>query len=292
MVTSMTGYGRYNNILFNKDILVEIKSVNHRFFECNVKTPKFYGYLDDIIKKEIKKNINRGKIDVGVYITSVNGEPLDINLNLDVVNAYKKALLDMSFALDIENDIKVSTLSQFSDIFFINKTSENEEDIINSVMDIVNVALKKFKDMREIEGQSIKDDLKDKIFFVNQQLDYIDDKKEDAIKVYEKRLENKIDALVKDINVSEDRVLLEVAVFSEKSSIDEEIVRLKSHILQFEQTIDEVGAKGKKLDFLTQELNREINTIGSKSCDSDITKKVILIKNELEKIREQIQNVE
>jgi len=292
MVRSMTGYGRHSEIIEDKEILVEIKSVNHRFFECNIKTPKFYGFLDAHIKKMLKNNINRGKVDVSIYINSVIGECVEVRANTDVALAYKVALSHISEKLSIANDVKMSTFALFNDIFTVTKDVPSEYSIVNDVLTVAQKSLDKFLDMKNIEGANIELDILNILKNINYNLNTIIDSKDKIVKNYEEKLFRKMQAIMKNTDTNENRILLEVGIFSEKVNIDEEIARLKSHMEQFNDILNEKGVEGKKLDFLAQEINREINTIGSKMSYSDVIKSVIDMKNEIEKIREQVQNME
>lgn len=292
MVNSMTGYGKYSDIISDREITVEIKSVNHRFFECNVRTPRFYNYLDIPLKKIIGKKVNRGKVDVNIYIVDINGDELMVKPNIDVAKNYKNALVEISEKIHIDYDLTISSLSRFNDIFTVIRKSENEEQIVKDVEGVLEIALQNFLSMREIEGKNVKNNILSILTNISEYINIININKDDIVKRYKEKLYKKIKDTLGDYTIDENRVLLEVSIFSEKVAIDEEIDRLKSHLEQFYYILNNEIHCGKKLDFLAQEINRETNTIGSKVSSTDIVKCIICIKNEVEKIREQVQNIE
>ncbi len=292
MIKSMTGFGRERCILDNREILVEIRSVNHRYFEFSARTPKAYGYLDEKLKAFLKNDISRGKIEVSVLIYNQEGTSAQIEVNKEIALGYIDALRNSADELDLEDDLTLSNIMRLPDIFTVVKISEDEEVIWNQVKSVTEKALERFVDMRVTEGMKMYDDIVSRLNFLEDAVGKIEDQSPNTAKAYEERLYAKIKEMLADRNIDEQRIITEVAVFSEKTAIDEETVRLRSHIAQFRNLINSDEPVGRKLDFLVQELNREVNTIGSKAQDLYITKLVVDMKSEIEKIREQIQNIE
>lgn len=292
MIKSMTGFGRERCILDNREILVEIRSVNHRYFEFSARTPKAYGYLDEKLKAFLKNDISRGKIEVSVLIYNQEGTSAQIEVNKEIALGYIDALRNSAEELDLEDDLTLSNIMRLPDIFTVVKVSEDEEVIWNQVKSAAEKALERFVDMRVTEGMKMYDDIVSRLNFLEDSVGNIEVQSPNTAKAYEERLYAKIKEMLADRNIDEQRIVTEVAVFSEKTAIDEETVRLRSHISQFRNLINSDEPVGRKLDFLVQELNREVNTIGSKAQDLYITKLVVDMKSEIEKIREQIQNIE
>lgn len=292
MIKSMTGFGRERCILDSREILVEIRSVNHRYFEFSARTPKAYGYLDEKLKAFLKNDISRGKIEVSVLIYNQEGTSAQIEVNKEIALGYIDALRNSAEELDLEDDLTLSNIMRLPDIFTVVKVSEDEEVIWNQVKSAAEKALERFVDMRVTEGMKMYDDIVSRLNFLEDSVGKIEVQSPNTAKAYEERLYAKIKEMLADRNIDEQRIVTEVAVFSEKTAIDEETVRLRSHISQFRNLINSDEPVGRKLDFLVQELNREVNTIGSKAQDLYITKLVVDMKSEIEKIREQIQNIE
>lgn len=292
MIRSMTGYGREQKIVDQREITVEIKSVNHRYYELSARVPRVYGYIEEKLKSFIKGSISRGKIEVNVTINNLNGKEANINVDKLMAAGYINALKAANEELHMTDDITLSTLIKFSDIFNVQKVAEDEEKIWEDVCSVANEALVKFIDMRQTEGEHLKKDLIVKIHNNEEILEIIEKTAPLTAENYRNRLYAKLKEVLEDTNIDEQRILTEAAVFAEKIAIDEEIVRLKSHMKQFRELLETDEPVGRKLDFLVQEINREINTIGSKAQNLDITKCVVNMKSEVEKIREQIQNIE
>ena len=292
MIRSMTGYGREQTIINNRDILVEIRSVNNRYYDFSARFPRAYGYLEEKLKSFLQGSISRGKVEVSVSIYNNDNADEQIEVNMSVAKGYINALREANKELELNDDITLSQITRFSDVFNVKKIAEDEEAIWSSVKDVANSALKKFVSMRETEGEKIKDDLLDKLSGIEVMLTKIEKRSPEVTENYRNRLFTKLKDILTDNNIDEQRILMEAAVFSEKTAVDEETVRLHSHISQFRTFLNASEPIGRKLDFLVQEMNREINTIGSKSQDLDITRIVVDVKSEIEKIREQIQNIE
>ena len=292
MIRSMTGYGREQQIIDQRDITVEIKSVNHRYYEFSARVPRAYGYLEEKLKSFVKGKISRGKIEVGVTINNLNGKEADIKVDKTMALGYVNALRNANEFLNLEDDITLTSLMKFSDIFTVQKIAEDEEKIWNDVKSVAEKALKKFVAMRETEGQSLKSDLLAKLSVVEETLKNVEKLAPLTVENYREKLYAKLKEVLGDTDIDNQRILTEAAIFAEKIAIYEETVRLGSHICQFRELLENDEPLGRKLDFLVQEINREINTIGSKAQNLDITKCVVDMKSEVEKIREQIQNIE
>lgn len=292
MIKSMTGYGRAQQNLGGRDITIEIRSVNHRYFEYSSRLPRAYGYLDDKLKKLVQTGVSRGKVDVGLVIISAEGAGAKVEINHELAGEYLDALRALGRELSVEDDITLSALSRFGDIFTVRKAVEDEDAIWADVSAVAQAALDNFVEMRGIEGDKLKADILERLVAIEGAIAVIEERSPQTVAEYRARLTAKLTEILENRSVDEQRVLTEVAILGEKLAVDEETVRLRSHIAQLRTILGEPDAVGRKLDFLVQELNREINTIGSKSQDVSIARVVVDVKSEIEKIREQIQNIE
>ncbi len=292
MIKSMTGFGRSQRVIDNKDILVEIRSVNNRYFDFFCKIPRVYNYLEKNLKMLANKNVSRGKVEIAVYINNVEGVETQVVVNKSVAENYINALKSANEYLNINDDLSLSHIIRLPDVFTVTKTQEDEEVIWNNVSVVVNEALEKFIKMRETEGEKLSQDILQKLLFIENAVSEIEDKSVETTENYRNKLTAKLNEVLKDNNIDEQRIITEAAIFSEKVAVDEETVRLRSHIQQFRDLLNLSEPIGRKLDFLVQEINREVNTIGSKAQNLEITKIVVDLKSEIEKIREQIQNIE
>ncbi len=292
MIKSMTGYGRSQQTFASKDITVEIRSVNHRYYEFSSRLPRAYGYLEEKLKTLLNSKISRGKVEVSVIIFNTEGVDAQVEVNKAVAKNYVDALIDANEYLRIENDLSLSHLLRLNDVFTVTKTVDDEEAIWQNVSTVAQAALENFVEMRETEGDKMYSDITARLDFIEDTVRIIEEKSPETTKNYREKLYAKLKELLSDNNIDEQRILTEAAIFSEKTAVDEETVRLKSHINQFREHLKADDAIGRKLDFLVQEVNREVNTIGSKAQDLEITKLVVELKSEIEKIREQIQNIE
>lgn len=293
MVKSMTGFGRAQQIVGSLDITVEIKSVNHKFFEFTAKTPRAYGFLDEKLKNYVKSRVSRGKIEVYVSIISTGADDsTTVELDVGLAQSYYNALKNLSEVFPVQDDITASVLARNSDIFIVRRTALDEEALTNAVLSVTESAVDEFIKMRENEGEKLVNDVLGRLNTILETVEFIEGRSEKTTSEYRQRLENKIKDLLGDVQVDEQRLLTETAIFADKIAVDEETVRLRSHIEQFKKMLNSTDAVGRKFDFLVQEMNRETNTIGSKSQDIAISYKVVDIKAEIEKIREQIQNIE
>ena len=292
MLKSMTGFGRMQEVINNREILVEIKAVNHRYYEFNSRVPRAYGYLDEKLKGFLNGRVSRGKVEVSVSIFNQEGADAAIEINRSIANGYVSALRSISGELDLKDDLALSSIMRLPDIFNVVKTTEDEEIIWQDVKTVASKALDKFIGMREAEGQKMYDDISSRLDFIESVVGEVEKRSPEVTEIFREKLYSKIKEIVEDRNIDEARILTEAAVFSEKTAVDEETVRLRSHIAQYRSLLKSDEPVGRKLDFLTQEMNREVNTIGSKGQDLEITNMVVDLKSEIEKIREQIQNVE
>jgi len=293
VVKSMTGYGKgeYENELYK--FTIEIKSLNHRYNDISINMPKHITFLEDKIIKIIKKDIHRGKVFTYISLEYVDDAQIDVEIDKPLAKKYKEALEDLSKELDLGEDMSLDQIINIPDIIKTKRRDVDEDLILNSLTQALNIALDNIVKMRVIEGSELKKDILIKLSNIENYLRSIEERSPEVIIEYKNRLEEKISILLDDsIPLDEDRLNNEVAYFIDKSGIDEEIVRLGSHIKQFRSILEENTPIGRKLDFLIQELNREINTIGSKTNDKIISQYVVDLKFELEKIREQVQNIE
>ena len=292
MIKSMTGYGRATASVDGKEITVEVRSVNNRYFDCNIKIPRMYAFAEDGIKQKVKKTITRGKVDVYICIYSVAAEGVNISLNRPMVEAYLSAMGTMVKDYGVKDDISATSLARFPDVFVVEKPEDDEEKIKNEILSVVDSAIVQYDAMRVTEGQALEADISMRAEHILGLTAQVEKKSPVTLAEYRERLSNKMREVLENNNVDESRLLTEVAIYADKIAVDEETVRLRSHLSQMENLIKTGGAIGRKLDFLLQELNREANTIGSKSNDVEQARTVVDMKAELEKIREQTQNIE
>ncbi len=292
MVRSMTGFGRAKYSENGLNITVEFKSVNHRYFEFTSRLPKGYMFLDEKLKSFCQQNISRGKVEAAVIIEDNSENAAVVEINAAYAGAYLAAVKDMSRRYGIKNDVKMSSLVANPELFTVKKQTLSEETVTAAVLKTAEEAMQSFISMREAEGKRLKNDVKSRTDFILEKVAFVDKRSPETVKAYREKLEQKIRELIGDVQVDEQRLLTETAIFADKVAVAEETVRLKSHIKQFCSLLDSDEPIGRKLDFIVQEMNREANTIGSKAQDIEIAHTVVDIKSEIEKIREQIQNIE
>ncbi|NLN14163.1 MAG: YicC family protein [Tissierellia bacterium] len=293
MIRSMTGYGKgeYENELYR--FTVEIKSVNHRYGDVLVKLPRHISYLEDTIKKRVKESLKRGKIDIYINLEYIKESAIDVKVDIPLALSYKEALEDLVKNLKLEEEIKLDDILTMDEIVRTERRELDEDLLEECLMNALDMAIENILQMRLKEGQELKEDLLLKLDLIQDMLELVDERAPLVVEEYRDKLRERISELLDDsLEIDEDRLSIEVAIFADKCSIDEEIVRLRSHIKQFKSILEEDNPVGRKLDFLVQEFNREINTIGSKANDMEISKYVVDLKAEVEKIREQIQNIE
>ena len=292
MIKSMTGFGRSTYENEGREYIVEIKSVNNRFNDVNIKMPRNLNYLEDKIRKQILSNISRGKVEVSIQLNNNSDLGKKINLNTDIAKKYIEELKKLTQETSIIDNINIMDVAKFPDVLNIRIDEEAEEVIQKELFTALEGAINSFLDMRQKEGSKIKVDLENRIEVIKQKIEQISSISAGLVDEYIVKLETRIKELLKTDVVDQTRLAQEVVIYSDKCSVEEEITRLKSHISQFLNLLNENIAIGKKLDFLIQEMNRETNTIGSKANNLEITNFVVDIKTELENIREQIQNIE
>lgn len=292
MVRSMTGYGKAELETNGYTVTVELKSVNHRYFEFSCRTPRGFGFVDDKLKSYVSSRVGRGKIDayVSVDYTSVSG--VDVEINREYADGYVSALKSLSKIYCIDYDIAVSDLARNQELFSVKRANIDEEKATEAVLAAAEHAVDKFIEARQNEGARMAADVREKCNTINALVIDVEGLSAESVKFYRANLEEKIRELIGDTSVDEQRLITETAIFADKIAVDEETVRLKSHITELDRLLDTDEAVGRKLDFIVQEMNREANTMGSKSQDISITRNVVDIKANIEKIREQIQNIE
>ena len=292
MLKSMTGYGRGEAVLNGRTITVEIRSVNNRYLDCSVKVPRLYIFAEDAIKSCVQSNISRGKVDVFVTLESVGGEQVVISVNQPVADSYYNALTGLRDRYQLRDDISVSLLSRFQDVLLVEKSQEDVEAVAKDICSVLDIALSDFNAMRQREGEKLAQDIRSRAETITQLLAKVEERSPQTVSEYRTKLENRMREVLSNTQLDESRILTEAAIFADKVAVDEETVRLRSHLGQLAEMLDSGVPIGRKLDFLIQEFNREANTIGSKCTDLEISRHVVDIKGEIEKIREQVQNVE
>lgn len=292
MLRSMTGYGRSQKILNGRDITVEIRSVNHRYYEYSSRIPRIYNYIDEKLKLLLKGSISRGKVEISVTVNSIEGKDAVIHINKGAAEGYVTALRSVAQELQLTDDIRLSNLMKLPDIFNIQKAPDDEEQIWADISETALEALEKFVEMRSVEGGKLKNDVLEKASNIEKLVGEVEKLSPETVENYRNRLYAKLSEVLEGKDIDQQRILTEAAVFAEKIAVDEETVRLRSHISQLRDMLNSDEAIGRKLDFIVQEMNREVNTIGSKAQDLNIARNVVDMKAEIEKIREQIQNIE
>ena len=288
----MTGYGRAVEARGGLEITVEVRAVNNRYLDCSVKLPRIYIFAEDALKQRVKATVSRGKVDVFVTIASVGASPVRISLNRPVAEGYLAAMRAAVEAYGVQDDISVSTLSRLPDIFLVEKAETDEAQLSADLTAVLGRALEAFDAMRTTEGQTMEQDLRGRMAAILALVEKVEARSPVTLAEYRARLTAKLQEVLAGQGLDESRILTEAAVYADKIAVDEETVRLRSHLSQMGAMLDAGGAIGRKLDFLLQEMNREANTIGSKGNDLEQARTVVEIKAELEKIREQIQNIE
>ena len=292
MIKSMTGYGRAVETVNGRQFTVELRSVNNRYLDCSVKAPRMLSFGEEAVKQAGKNSISRGKVDVFITLHSENGLDATVTLNTAVVEGYLAAMEQMASSYPVKNDISVSLLSRMPEVFSVEKPEVDEEQLLADLMSVGVKALESFDAMRVAEGKALENDLRSRGATIEGLVSQVEAGNAQTVVDYRHRLENKLREVLSSTNIDESRILTEAAIFADKVAVDEETVRLRSHLQQMYGMLSSGGAVGRKLDFLLQEMNREANTIGSKCTDVRLARIVVEIKAELEKIREQTQNIE
>ncbi len=292
MIKSMTGYGRAEAVIDGMNISVEIKSVNHRYFEFSARVPRVYGFLEEKMKTFTNSLVARGKIECYVSVENLEETETEIIVNHSLAEGYLKAVREIGDRLSVDGDISAYSLSRFPDVLTLHKAPDDEDKIWNAVKTVAKEAIEKFVKMRETEGERLRNDILSRADYIIECVEFVEKRSPETVKEYNEKLKQRMQDLLGDASVDETRLLNEAAIYADKIAVAEETVRLRSHISQLRTFMNADEAIGRKLDFLVQEINREANTIGSKAQDVEIAKRVISIKAEVEKIREQVQNIE
>ena len=292
MIKSMTGFGRCEVSENDRKFTVEMKSVNHRYLDVNIKMPKKLNFFESAIRALLKDYIQRGKVDIFITYEDMTENNVSIKYNKDIASEYLKYLREMSEEFGLDDDIRVSTLSRYPEVLTMEEVTIDEEGIWKTLEKAIKGAAEGFVETRIKEGENLRNDLISKLEGMLSHVDFIQERSPQIIAEYKQKLEDKVKDLLADVKVDENRLLMEVTIFADKVCVDEEIVRLKSHIETTKSTLQAGGSMGRKLDFIAQEMNREANTILSKANDLEISNRAIELKTEIEKVREQIQNIE
>jgi len=288
----MTGYGRAGALLNGRDIKVELRSVNARFFEYSSRLPRSCIFMEDKLKKLVAARVSRGKVELSLSIQNVTASDTVVNVNWQLAEGYRTALNSMVERMDLKNDITVGMLARFPDVLSQTAAPTDEETLWQDVKSVAEQALEAFVSMRAVEGEKLKGDILNRLSVIETLVGEVEKDSAGRVEAYTSRLYARLQELLGDRTIDEARLVTEAAIFADKTAVDEETVRLRSHVAQYRTILELDEPIGRKLDFLTQELNRESNTIGSKCQDVAITRIVVELKSEIEKIREQIQNIE
>lgn len=292
MIKSMTGYGRAVKTADGREFTVELRSVNNRYLDVNVKLPRTLSFAEDSVKSRVKREISRGKVDVFISVSAASESDVCVSLNRPVLEGYLAAMQAVAAEYPVTNDITVTALTRLPDVFVVEKQPEDEQKLTQTLLDVVDEALAAFATMRAVEGAAMERDLRERAATVLKLVEKVEARSPVTLAEYRARLTQKMQEVLQATNIDEGRILQEAAIYADRIAVDEETVRLRSHLSQLEAMLSGGGAIGRKLDFLLQELNREANTIGSKGNDIEQARTVVEMKAELEKIREQTQNIE
>lgn len=291
MIKSMTGFGRCEVLKDSRKFTVELKSVNHRYLDVNIRMPKKLNFFETSIRTLLKSYADRGKVDIFITYEDLSQSQVSVKYNAALAAEYLKYLNQMAEEFSLDNDVRVSTLSRYPEVFTMEECSEDEDELWNGLKEALEGAFSQFVEMRTKEGERLKEDILLKLDLLSEQIRFIEERSPQIIAEYRTKLEEKMRELLEDTQIDDNRIAAEVILFADKICTDEEVVRLKSHIQHMKETLEESNGIGRKLDFIAQEMNREANTILSKANDLDISNRAISLKTEIEKIREQIQNI-
>ena len=292
MIKSMTGFGRCEVLKDSRKFTVELKSVNHRYLDVNIRMPKKLNFFETSIRTLLKSYADRGKVDIFITYEDLSQSQVSVKYNAALAAEYLKYLNQMAEEFSLDDDVRVSTLSRYPEVFTMEECSEDEDELWNGLKEALEGAFSQFVEMRTKEGERLKEDILLKLDLLSEQIRFIEERSPQIIAEYRTKLEEKMRELLEDTQIDDNRIAAEVILFADKICTDEEVVRLKSHIQHMKETLEESNGIGRKLDFIAQEMNREANTILSKANDLDISNRAISLKTEIEKIREQIQNIE
>jgi uncharacterized protein (TIGR00255 family) len=292
MIKSMTGFGRGFETFEDMEITVEMRSVNHRYLEVYQRVPRSCGFLEDSLKAVINEEIKRGKIDLNLKIKSKGKEDIEILPNVNLARKYFEAISEIAKELGVKREVRLETILKYPDVLEISEIEADEESLSQKVLKVANDALSELVEMRINEGKVLKEDIEERLSMLEEMALRLDKNSNERINFYRERLFEKMSEVLEDASIDEGRILLEAAIYADRSSVEEETTRLKSHFSQMREMLRSDEPVGRKLDFLIQEMNREVNTIGSKCSGLEDTSTVVEMKAEIEKIREQVQNIE
>lgn len=292
MIKSMTGYGRGEAVCNGRSLVAEVRSVNNRYLDCTVKLPRTYSFAEEALKNRVKEVTTRGKVEVFITMSQVSASDVVVKVNEPLAAGYVHALQELAEKLSLKDDISVSMLTHFPDVLLVEKAAEDTDQLTADLCSVLDLALARYDTMRSREGERLEQDILSRLDTLERSLAFVEERSPQTLAAYRERLWKKLSEVLESTQIDESRILTEAAIFADKIAVDEETVRLHSHIAQFRGMLQDGGPVGRKLDFLVQEMNRETNTIGSKCNDLEISNVVVDMKAEIEKIREQIQNLE
>ena len=292
MIRSMTGYGRAVQTIDGREITVELRSVNNRYLDCTVKLPRMFSFAEDSVKNRVKAAVSRGKVDVYIGVNAAQAADVQVAVNRPVLESYLAALRQIETEYGVRDDVTVMSLARLPDVFCVEKTQEDEQKLTQDILGVAEEAISRYNAMRETEGAALEEDLRGRAATILERVALVEQRSPETVSEYRERLRQKMQEVLQNTAIDEGRILQEAAIYADRIAVDEETVRLRSHLAQLGDMLTKGGAIGRKLDFLLQELNRETNTIGSKCNDLELSNIVVDMKAELEKIREQTQNIE
>ena len=292
MIRSMTGYGRAVQTIDGREITVELRSVNNRYLDCTVKLPRMFSFAEDGVKNRVKAAVSRGKVDVYIGVNAVQTADVQVAVNRPVLESYLAALRQIETEYGVRDDVTVMSLARLPDVFSVEKTQEDEQKLTQDILSVAEEAISRYNAMRETEGAALEADLRGRAATILERVALVEQRSPATVAEYRERLRQKMQEVLQNTAIDEGRILQEAAIYADRIAVDEETVRLRSHLAHLGDMLTKGGAIGRKLDFLLQELNRETNTIGSKCNDLELSNIVVDMKAELEKIREQTQNIE
>ena len=292
MIRSMTGYGRAVQTIDGREITVELRSVNNRYLDCTVKLPRMFSFAEDSVKNRVKAAVSRGKVDVYIGVNAAQAADVQVAVNRPVLESYLAALRQIETEYGVRDDVTVMSLARLPDVFSVEKTEEDEQKLTQDILSVAEEAIARYNTMRETEGAALEADLRGRAATILERVALVEARSPVTVAEYRERLRQKMQEVLQNTAIDEGRILQEAAIYADRIAVDEETVRLRSHLAQLGDMLTKGGAIGRKLDFLLQELNRETNTIGSKCNDLELSNIVVEMKAELEKIREQTQNIE
>ena len=292
MVKSMTGYGRARQTLHGRDITVEVRSVNNRYLDCTVKVPRTYIFAEDAVKSRVQKAVSRGKVDVFITIDATAADETVVAVNEPLARGYYEALTKIRDMFSLEGELTAAVLAKFPDVLTVTKAEEDLESVAGDICAVLDEALEAYNAMRAVEGEKLCEDIAGRVATIETVVGKVEERSPQTVAAYREKLTARMQEVLQSTTIDESRILTEAAIFADKIAVDEETVRLRSHIAQLRAMLKSDQPVGRKLDFLIQEVNRECNTIGSKCNDLTIAQDVVNMKAEVEKIREQVQNIE